>query len=117
MRSGGRRLPIYGGCASDEYFVVACGEDDGEVLGPDSLANSYLQVVHFGRQGVEAHTLLAHGQDERALMPAGTVATMAPVVRYARKDWLRFPFREADIARDAGLTRQVLQLPADAGRR
>lgn len=117
VRSGGRRLPIYGGCASDEYFVVACGEDDGEVLGPDSLANSYLQVVHFGRQGVEAHTLLAHGQDERALTPAGTVATMAPVVRYARKDWLRFPFREADIARDAGLTRQVLQLPADAGRR
>ncbi|MFV0278929.1 MAG: hypothetical protein ACK5HY_17360 [Parahaliea sp.] len=32
-----------------------------------SHGNSYLQVESFGDDGVAAYTLLAHGQDERAL--------------------------------------------------
>jgi acyl-homoserine-lactone acylase len=55
---------------------------------------------------MEAHTLLAHGQDETAV---DNGRGSAPVARYARKDWLRFPFREADIARDPQLGRVVLQ--------
>lgn len=100
--------PIYGGCGSTGYFTVACvGEEStgSAGMGPDALANSYLQVVTFGPEGVQAHTLLAHGQDEQALI-GGRGA--APVVRYARKDWLRFPFSEAEIAGDPGLRRNVL---------
>lgn len=106
VESGGHRLPLYGGCHSVGYFTVACNQEDGDRLGADSLANSYLQVVRFGPRGVEADTLLAHGQDESAV-DNGPGA--APVERYARKDWLRFPFREADIARDPNLERTVLQ--------
>jgi acyl-homoserine-lactone acylase len=105
VESGGKRLPLFGGCASDGYFVVTCNADGGSALGPDTHANSYLQVVRFGAGGVEAHTLLAHGLDEAAVIGGrGT----APVARYARKDWLRFPFKDEDIARDPNLTRLVL---------
>jgi len=36
-------------------------------------------------------------------------AGAAPIARYARKDWLRFPFSEQEIARDPKLSRFVLQ--------
>jgi acyl-homoserine-lactone acylase len=76
-------------------------------MGPQVQANSYLQVVYFGPRGVHAHTMLAHGQQESALTPQGAGA--GPVARYARQAWLRFPFREADIARDPAFTREVLR--------
>jgi len=105
VESGGRRFPIYGGCDLAGYFTVACNDDGSNRMGPDSLANSFLQVVRFGPSGVEAYTLLAHGQDEAAV--AGGQGE-APVARYARKAWLRFPFREDEIRRDPGLSRTVL---------
>lgn len=106
VESGGRQVPIYGGCHAAGYFAVACNHDGSYRLGPDSMGNAYLQVVHFGPGGVEAHTLLAHGQDELAVSNG---QGSAPVERYARKDWLRFPFHEKDIARDPGLKRSVLR--------
>ncbi|NYE25989.1 penicillin acylase family protein [Pigmentiphaga litoralis] len=105
VESGGRRWPVYGGCASTGYFTMACNEDGQSKWGPDAMGNSYLQVVRFGTNGVDAQTLLAHGQDEAALTGGRGVD---PVARYSRKAWLRFPFREADIARDPGLRRVVL---------
>lgn len=112
VSTGGQRVPLYGGCHGSGYFTVACGYDEQGRLGPDSHANSYLQLVRFGARGVEAHTLLAHGQDEAAV---DNGQGSAPVLRYARKDWLRFPFREADIQRDPGLTRVVLRPAAGGG--
>lgn len=109
VRTAKGDLPMYGGCGTMGYFTVACAGEEGarqSSMGPDALANSYLQVVTFGPAGVQAHTLLAHGEDEQALL-GGRGAE--PVVRYARKDWLRFPFSEADIARDPGLRRTVLR--------
>jgi acyl-homoserine-lactone acylase len=85
--------------------VIACDPSGRERIGPDALANSYLQVVRFGPRGVEAHTLLAHGQDEDAV---DNGRDAAPVARYARKAWLHFPFREDQIARDPGLRRTLL---------
>ena len=105
VRSAGERIPLHGGCHDAGYFSVACAEGDGP-LGPDSHANSYLQVVRFGADGVEAHTLLAHGQRETAV-DNGPGA--APVRRYASKAWLRFPFTERDIARDPGHRLTVLR--------
>ncbi|MFN3988502.1 MAG: penicillin acylase family protein [Rhodocyclaceae bacterium] len=102
----GRSLPFFGGCTAEGYFAIACAGERRYELDANSHGNSYLQVVFFTDEGVEAHTLLAHGQDERAL--DGGPAT-GPVVRYVRKDWLRMPFREADIALDPGLVRTVLR--------
>jgi len=100
--SGGRRYPIYGGCHSAGYFTVACNEDRSDRIGPDTLGNSYLQVVRFGPSGVQAHTLLAHGQDENAVADG---QGSGPAARYARKAWLHFPFQEEEIERDPGLNR------------
>lgn len=100
VRSGGHRVPLYGGCHDTGYFTVACNDDGPMELGPNSVANSYMQVVRFTAQGVEAHTLLAHGQRETAVSNG---SGGAPVTRYAVKSWLRFPFTEAEIAADADL--------------
>ncbi|UXY15510.1 penicillin acylase family protein [Chitiniphilus purpureus] len=106
VQSEGRQLPLFGGCHLVGYFTVVCNSDRTNRMGPDALGNSYLQVVHFGPKGVEPYTLLAHGQHEAAVSD-GTGA--APVARYTRKDWLRFPFSEEDIARSPGT--RTLTLP------
>ncbi|ADP15925.1 penicillin amidase family protein 1 [Achromobacter xylosoxidans A8] len=102
VASGGRHYPIYGGCHSAGYFTVACNEDRSDRIGLDTLGNSYLQVVRFSPSGVQAHTLLAHGQDENAVADG---QGSGPVVRYARKAWLHFPFQDKDIERDPALDR------------
>jgi len=95
VQAGGLAVGLHGGCHVVGYFSVMCEGDDTKPIGPDTVANTYLQVVRFGPQGVVADTLLAHGNAE---LPGGETLD-----RYARKAWRRFPFREADIARDPGL--------------
>ena len=106
IRSAGKRWPLFGGCDGAGYFAVACGDGGRPGLGPDTIGNSYLQVVRFDSSGVQAHTLLAHGLDEAALLGG---RGSDPIDRYAHKRWLRFPFAERDIARDPALTRTVLE--------
>lgn len=96
-RSGGTAIALFGGCDEVGYFTVACANDGDYTVNERSHGNSYLQVVYFDRKGVRAHTLLAHGERETAVVNGGGTA---PVARYARKDWLRFPFSEEEIARD-----------------
>lgn len=96
VQAGGKAVPLYGGCHGAGYFSVMCDGDDTHPIGPDAVANTYLQLVRFGPRGVVAHTLLAHGEDE-------TLGEGGALARYARKDWLRFPFREDEIARDPAL--------------
>ena len=55
---------------------------------------------------MQARTLLAHGERETAVTGG---SGLGPVARYARKDWLRFPFREEDIARDPQLRRVTVR--------
>ncbi|CAG2157969.1 penicillin acylase family protein [Cupriavidus numazuensis] len=105
VRSGGRRVPLYGGCGDLGYFTVACNASGGYALGPASHANTYLQVVRFGPEGVQADTLLAHGERETAVRGG---AGAGPVNRYAAGNWLRFPFDEGEIARDPALRRTIL---------
>lgn len=102
--SEGQRIPIYGGCEKAGFFTVACSEPGGAMT-VNSVANTYLQVVTFANGGVKAHTLLAHGQKETAVSGG---AGGEPVLRYARKDWLPFPFHESDLARDPSLRVTVL---------
>lgn len=106
VRSEGEKLPLYGGAGDAGFFTVAYDDHGDYAMGPQSLANTYLQMVYFGPRGVQARTLLAHGQLETAVRNGPGAA---PVRRYARKDWLRFPFHERDIARDPQLRRLVLR--------
>ncbi len=100
-------VPLFGGCETSGYFTIAC-DDEGayKVNSKQFIGNAYLQVVRFEDGKPQAHTLLAHGQgdlsDPSHLDPA--------VVRYAKKDWLHFPFTERQILRDAKLA--VTLLPA-----
>lgn len=105
VRVAGRRLPLYGGCEGG-YFTSLCNPEGGEAVGLDAVGNSYLQVVYFGANGVEAYTLLAHGQRETAVEGR---AGGAPIARYARKAWLHFPFREEEIRSDPGMKRGLLR--------
>lgn len=106
VRSEGRQVPLFGGCDAEGYFTVSCANEGDYTMGDRSHGNTYLQVVYFDRHGVQARTLLAHGERETAVTNGKGIA---PVARYARKDWLRFPFREEDIARDPALQRRVLR--------
>ncbi|GAA0754026.1 penicillin acylase family protein [Ideonella azotifigens] len=108
VQTGAGPLPVYGGCDGVGYFATACNDDGSDPLGPNTSANSYLQVVSFGPRGLQAHTLLAHGQDEQAVSGGAGLAGAAPVQRYVRRDWLAFPFTEAEISRDPALTSIVL---------
>jgi acyl-homoserine-lactone acylase len=107
-------LGLYGGCSLEGYFMVVCDGSSGYAMSDTSHGNSYLQVVSFGENGVEAYTLMAHGQDERALNGG---PGSEPVRRYASKQWLRLPFTEAEIAGDPSVRRKVLRFSkAAAGR-
>ncbi|MDQ1835475.1 penicillin acylase family protein [Massilia scottii] len=100
-------VPLFGGCETSGYFTIAC-DDDGayNVNSKQFVGNAYLQVVRFENDKPQAYTLLAHGQGD--LDHAGKPDPA--VVRYARKDWLYFPFSEGQILRDAKLA--VTRLPA-----
>jgi acyl-homoserine-lactone acylase len=102
VRSGGEQLALYGGCHGAGYVAVVCDGDDTHAIGPDAVANTYLQVVRFGPRGVVADTLLAHGEVDGAV-EAGEGAAEPSVARHARRAWLRFPFHEDEIARDPWL--------------
>ncbi len=96
VKTGGSKVALFGGCGAG-YFTVACGEEahmQGHLDGR-SLANTYLQLVRFGAQGVEADTLLAHGLDEAAVEGGQGGQSIR---RYARQQWLRMPFTESAIA-------------------
>jgi len=104
--TGGREIALYGGCSNGGYFTVACNDGGSYIMDGNTLANTYLQIVRFTEKGVEAFTLLAHGQTDTAVANG---AGGDGVQRYARKDWLRMPFNEEEIASDPALTRVVLE--------
>jgi acyl-homoserine-lactone acylase len=104
-RSQGRVVPLYGGCDAEGYFTVACPRDGDYIMRETSHGNTYLQIVYFDARGVQALTMLAHGERETAVTNG---LGRSSVARYGRKDWLSFPFREEDIKRDPSLHRQVL---------
>jgi len=108
VHRNGLRIPLYGGCGGAGYFSVMCSDQDiaegGYSFDGDPHGNSYVQVVDFPDDGVQAHTLLAHGQSDDPASPHhGDL-----VRRYAAHRWLRLPFREIEILRDPTLKVHVL---------
>lgn len=86
-------IPLYGGCGSG-YFTIACPADPGGGMDGRAHANTYLQIVRFGADGVQARTLLASGERETAWSggPGGEV-----IRRYAERQWTPAPWRAEEI--------------------
>ncbi|MFJ1299113.1 penicillin acylase family protein [Pseudomonadota bacterium AL_CKDN230030165-1A_HGKHYDSX7] len=86
-------IALYGGCGSG-YFTIACPAVPGGVMDGRAHANTYLQLVSFGKDGVQARTLLASGERETAWR-GGLGAE--PIRRYAEKQWQRAPWTPEEL--------------------
>ncbi|MNX08651.1 Acyl-homoserine lactone acylase PvdQ precursor [compost metagenome] len=86
-------IPLYGGCGSG-YFTIACPAEPGGGMDGRAHANTYLQIVRFGADGVQARTLLASGERETAWSggPGSEV-----IRRYAERQWTPAPWRAEEI--------------------
>ncbi|WP_375574536.1 penicillin acylase family protein [Paracidovorax oryzae] len=106
---GGRKMPLYGGCAGIGYFTIACSENPidqgGYSMDGQPHGNSYLQVVTFPAGGVQAHTLLTHSLSD----DPGSAHQGDYTQAYSAKQWVRVPFTEAEIAADANLRTQTVR--------
>ena len=99
---GGQRVGLYGGCGEVGYFTITCSrfriDEGGYAMDGPAHGNSYMQVVNFPvGAGVQAYTFLTFSlSDDPASAHFGDYTR-----RYAAKQWLRVPFREAEITGDA----------------
>jgi len=107
----GERVPLFGGCDEAGYFTVVCAlhpvDAGGYAVDRSGHGASYLQVVSFDANGVQADTMLAHSESDDPASPHFSDATR----RFAGKQWLRFPFTEEAIAADPAMTTMKLQAP------
>jgi acyl-homoserine-lactone acylase len=107
----GARVPLFGGCDEAGYFTVTCAnhplDAGGYAVDRSGHGASYLQVVSFDANGVQADTMLAHSESDDPGSPHFADATR----RFAGKQWLRFPFTEGAITADPGMTSVKLQAP------
>ncbi|CAA2109165.1 penicillin acylase family protein [Variovorax paradoxus] len=98
---GGRKIPLSGGCDGQGYFTVLCSESrldqGGYTMDGNPNGNSYMQVVRFPEGGVEAHTFLTFSLSDDPASPHNGDYTRA----YSAGQWLRVPFTEAEITKDA----------------
>lgn len=105
----GERVPLFGGCDAAGYFTVTCAnhalDAGGYALDRSGHGASYLQVVSFDTNGVQADTMLAHSESDDPGSPHFADATR----RFAGKQWLRFPFSEEAIVASQGMTSVKLQ--------
>ncbi|AVT12121.1 penicillin acylase family protein [Paracidovorax avenae] len=106
---GGKKLPLFGGCAGVGYFTITCSENPidqgGYSMDGQPHGNSYLQVVTFPAGGVQAHTLLTHSLSD----DPGSAHQGDYTQAYSAKQWVRVPFTEAEIAADANLRTQTVR--------
>lgn len=107
----GERVPLFGGCDEAGYFTVMCAlhpvDANGYAVDRSGHGASYLQVVSFDANGVQADTMLAHSESDDPASPHFSDATR----RFAGKQWLRFPFTEEAITADPAMTTVMLQAP------
>ncbi|SPB13183.1 putative aculeacin a acylase transmembrane protein [Caballeronia novacaledonica] len=109
----GTRVPLYGGCDEAGYFAVVCArrplDTKGYPMDISGQGDSYVQVVTFGENGVEADTMLSHSESDDPASPHSGDATRA----FAAKRWSRFPFTEQSIDSDPAVTRVVVSSTRD----
>jgi len=111
----GARVPLYGGCDEAGYFTIVCArrplDPKGYPMDIRGQGDSYVQVVTFGENGVEADTMLSHAESDDPASPHSGDATRA----FAAKRWSRFPFTEQAIVADPAVTRVVVSGARDEG--
>ncbi|WP_321793607.1 penicillin acylase family protein [Caballeronia sp. J97] len=104
----GARVPLYGGCDEAGYFTIVCArrplDAKGYPMDISGQGDSYVQVVTFGENGVEADTMLSHSESDDPASPHSGDSTRA----FAAKRWARFPFTEQAIDSDPATTRVVV---------
>ncbi|MBO9689073.1 MAG: penicillin acylase family protein [Mitsuaria chitosanitabida] len=105
---GSDRIPLFGGCGTQGYFTIACSptriDQGGYTLDTATSANSYLQVVRFPAEGVEAYTFLTFSLSDDPASTHYSDYTRA----YSAGQWQRMPFSEAEIAKDPALTTKTI---------
>jgi acyl-homoserine-lactone acylase len=102
----GERISVPGGLNVTGNFTIAESYgplEPGVGRGPLRYGNSYMQVVAFTEHGVDASTFVTYSQSTDPASPHFDDFTR----RYARKEWVRAPFTEAEIAAD---TKSALEL-------
>jgi acyl-homoserine-lactone acylase len=107
MRNGAR-VPLYGGCDEAGYFTIVCArrplDTRGYPMDFNGHGDSYMQVVSFGEDGVDADTMLAHSESDDPASPHSGDATRL----FAAKTWQRFPFTDRAIDADPALVRKTV---------
>ena len=98
----GTRIPLYGGCGEVGYFTVTCSDNPiergGYNLDGQPEGNSYMQVVSFPSNTVQAHTFLTFSlSDDPASAHYGDYTRA-----YGAKQWVRMPFTDVEIAASPG---------------
>ncbi|WP_027016014.1 penicillin acylase family protein [Comamonas composti] len=101
---GGDKIPLYGGCGEVGYFTITCSEKKIENGGYDMdgqpHGNSYMQVVSFPANGVEAHTFLTFSVSDDPASKHYVDYTKA----YGEQKWVKLPFTDSAIAASPGYT-------------
>jgi acyl-homoserine-lactone acylase len=106
---GSEKIPLFGGCGQPQgYYTVACAlsrlDQGGYEVNTATSANSYMQVVRFPGDGVEAYTFLTFSQSDDPASAHYSDYTRA----YSAGQWQRVPFSEADIAKDPAFATKTI---------
>ncbi len=106
LTRGDRKMPLYGGCDEMGYFTISCNVNNSyEMDRGDVTSNSYLQVVSFPRDGVEAYVLLVSSLTDDPTSPYYSDYTHS----YSTKQWQRVPFTESQIRADPNYQSRTIQ--------
>jgi acyl-homoserine-lactone acylase len=109
---GGERIPVPGGFQRTGNFTIAQVSqgvatrpilNPGTGYGPLNYGNSYMQVVAFGANGVDASTFVTYSESTDPASPHYDDYTRA----YSTKSWLKAAFTEAEVAAD---TKETIEL-------
>jgi len=105
-QNGGEKIGIPGGAHPGTFSNITALLAPGEGYTPILSGNSWMQVVTWTDAGeVDARGLLSYSQSEEPDSPYVVDQTRL----YARKQWLKLPFIEAEIAADPQLRTLELQ--------
>ncbi|MBJ6138845.1 penicillin acylase family protein [Marinobacter litoralis] len=107
----GDRIPVFGGESFEGAFTIAATKGVGLADGkeyPVTYGNSYIQTVTWREDGTPlAEGFVTYSQSTDPASPYYRDMTES----YAEKNWIRFPYTDADISADPDQKTMTLQAP------